>query len=193
VTGGLVLAAGQGTRFGAEPKLLAPFRGRPLLAWAVSAQLAAPGLDRVVVVLGAHAEQVRAAVDLTGAEVIVCTDWLTGQSASLRAGVAALGGCARVLVTLGDQPLITPAAIARVLAAGPGPVRAAYAGRPGHPVVLSGPPLAAVLGLRGDAGARALLAGARLVECADVAGDQDIDTPEDLSGLSRLSGSSTTR
>ena len=53
---GLILAAGGGTRFGAEPKQLAELRGRPLLEWAIRAQCDVPALERVVVVLGAHAD-----------------------------------------------------------------------------------------------------------------------------------------
>ena len=51
---GLVLAAGEGTRFGPEPKLLAELDGRPLLKYAVDAQSAVAELSRVLVVLGAH-------------------------------------------------------------------------------------------------------------------------------------------
>ncbi len=51
---GLVLAAGGGTRFGASPKQLADFHGRPLLEWAVRAQCDVAELSRVVVVLGSH-------------------------------------------------------------------------------------------------------------------------------------------
>ena len=60
--GGVVLAAGGASRFG-SPKQLAELDGRPLLQHAVDAMLAVPAIDPVVVVLGAEAERVRAAVD----------------------------------------------------------------------------------------------------------------------------------
>ena len=88
--GGIVLAAGEGKRFGG-PKQVAVLDGRPLLEHAVRAMLAVPALDPVVVVLGAHADAVREQVDLSGVDVVVCDRWADGQSASLQAGVAALG------------------------------------------------------------------------------------------------------
>ncbi|HYZ79727.1 MAG TPA: NTP transferase domain-containing protein, partial [Solirubrobacteraceae bacterium] len=103
--GGLVLAAGAGTRFGASPKQLADLHGRPLLEWAVSAQCAVAELSRVVVVLGSYAAEVRAGVSFGCAEAVVCADWEAGQASSLRCGVSALGageGISKVIVTLGD-------------------------------------------------------------------------------------------
>jgi CTP:molybdopterin cytidylyltransferase MocA len=181
---GLVLAAGGSTRFGAESKLLAELAGRPLVEHAVRAQCAAAELERVVVVLGANAEHVLAAVDFGRAEPVVCADWAQGQSASLRRGVAALPEASKVVVTLGDQPLITPAAISR-LAAAPGGARAVYRGQPGHPVVLGPEQLRAVRGLDGDAGARALVAGGARIECAGLGSALDVDTPEDLEAAAR--------
>ena len=90
--GGLVLAAGAGTRFGDEPKQLAELEGRPLLEWAVRAQCDARVLERVVVVLGSSAARIRDAVEFGRAEVVVCPDWDAGQSASLRFGLARLAG-----------------------------------------------------------------------------------------------------
>ena len=130
--GCLVLAAGEGRRFGG-PKQLAPLEGRPLLSHVV--ELAAPWDP--VVVLGARADEVRAAAIGPGVRTVVAADWADGQSASLRAGVAALGAdVAWVLVLLGDMPRLTRATVEAVLAArGPDvdAVRAVYDGRPGPP------------------------------------------------------------
>lgn len=182
---GLVLAGGAGRRFGPDVKQLALLDGRPLLEHALRAMLAAPGLDAVAVVLGAHAEQVRAGVDLSGARVVVTEDWAEGQAASLRAGVRALAGAEALVVAVGDQPGLSPAAVAAVLAArAPGieAVRATYDGAPGHPVLLERALLARVGELRGDVGARALLAGAtvRDVDCTGLGDPHDVDTPADL-------------
>ena len=87
-------------------------------AAAVEHALAAlAGLDRVVVVLGARAADVRAGADLGTAEVVVCADWADGMSASLRSGLAALAGEPEVVIALADQPFVTAAAVARVRAA----------------------------------------------------------------------------
>jgi molybdenum cofactor cytidylyltransferase len=182
VSAGLVLAAGEGRRFGG-PKQLAEIDGRPLLEHAV---LAMQGeLDRVVVVLGARAGEVADGADLHGAERVVCSEWQAGMSASLRCGLAALGPVEEVVVTLADQPFITGAAIARVLATPGRAVRAVYAGAPGHPVVLRRALLARAGELRGDAGFRDLLGGATEVECGDLCDPRDIDTREDLEVVRR--------
>ena len=186
---GLILAAGEGTRFGPEPKLLAELGGRPLLEHAVRAQCGVGELERVVVVLGAHADQLLARVDFIRAEPVVCEDWREGQAASLRRGVAELRDASKVVVTLGDEPLITSELIARFVAEPPG-TQAVYDGRPGHPVVLGPDQLGALLGLTGDRGARDLLAGGPKIELGDPRGmGRDVDTTEDLERMRNESGS----
>lgn len=184
---GLVLAAGGARRFGA-PKQLAKLDGRPLLEHALAAMTSAP-LDHVVVVLGAHAEAIARRVDLHGAEPVVCEGWAAGQAASLRAGLAAVPDAEAVAVALGDQPLLSSRAVARVLAArepGVEAIRASYEGRPGHPVVLERALFARLARLTGDAGARELLAEAsvRDVDCDGLGRPDDVDTPEELERLS---------
>lgn len=187
----LVLAAGAGRRFGSA-KQLAAIDGRPLLE-RVLAEVTAPAeprvasgapLAEVVVALGAHADAVLAAVDLHGARPLRVAGWEEGQAASLRAGVAAVApSSAAVLILLGDQPDVGADAIGRVLSAweaqAPRPVRAVHRGRPGHPVLLPRALFPAVADLRGDAGARALLAGAIEVECGPEV-VRDVDRPADL-------------
>jgi CTP:molybdopterin cytidylyltransferase MocA len=182
---GLVLAAGAGTRFGATPKQLAALGDRPLLQWAIDAQTAVdPELvSPVIVVLGSCAEQVRAEIEFGRAQAVVCTDWESGQSASLRLGLRALDGAERVIVTLGDAPLVSSELIARFAQEpDPGPLRAVYDGRPGHPVALGREQIRTLLGVDGDRdeGARALLRGARTIEAGHLCSGRDVDTPEDL-------------
>jgi CTP:molybdopterin cytidylyltransferase MocA len=184
LTCGLVLAAGAGERFGG-PKQLAQLDGRPLLEHALSA---VESLDRVVVVLGAHAAEVLAAVPMHGAETIVCDDWAEGQAASLRAGIASLGSCEAAVVVLGDQPRISREAVARVVAARGGgalAVRATYGGKPGHPIVLERELFPRIAALRGDEGARGILSSieVRHVACDGLGSPADVDTPEALAAL----------
>ena len=183
---GLVLAAGAGRRFGA-PKQLAELRGRPLLEHVVAAMAAAP-LDRVVVVLGAGADDVLARVDMHGAEPVVCDGWQEGMAASLRTGIQAVADAAAVVVILGDQPLVSAAAVARVIEARGGDfdaVRASYGGVPGHPVLLERALFAGVRQLTGDEGARSLLRGARVreVACDGLGSPVDVDTVQQLEEL----------
>ena len=181
MSAGLVLAAGEGRRFGGR-KQLALLDGRPLIEHALAALA---GLDRVVVVLGAHADEVRRGADLGAAEVVVCDGWEEGMSASLRAGLAALRGAEEVVILLADQPFMTAAVVERVRAAAGPAARAVYGGEPGHPVVVRGPLLERAGELRGDAGFRALLGDAAEVECSDVADPRDIDTRDDLEVVRR--------
>ena len=178
---GLILAAGAGTRFGGRLKLLATLHDRPLLQWAVDAQVGVPpsALARIVVVLGACADEVAAAIDFGRAEAVVCGHWKDGQSASLRCGLRALAGEEKVVVTLGDAPLVDSATIAR-FAREPAGTRAVYDGRPGHPVVLGSEHVALLLRGSGDQGARELLRDARVIELGPVSTGRDVDTPSDL-------------
>jgi molybdenum cofactor cytidylyltransferase len=181
---GIVLAAGGSTRFGG-PKQLAPLAGRPLLEH-VATVLAEGAFDDRIVVLGADAERIRGEVDLHGARAVVCREWEQGQALSLATGIAAAGTARAAVILVGDQPLVTAAAIERVLAARGGDalaVRATYDGRPGHPVVIERPLFERVLELRGDAGARALFEGGAEVKevgCEDVASGLDVDTLDAL-------------
>jgi len=180
-----VLAAGAGRRFGpGGPKQLALLHGRPLLEH-VLAEASAAAVDRVAVVLGDRAEPILDRLDLHGATPLVCDSWREGMSAPLREGIEAIAECDAAVVLLGDQPLITAAAVDRVLAArraGTVATRAGYGGHPGHPVVLERRLFPAIRGLAGDAGARSLLGSGRVgtVPCDDVADPLDVDTPADL-------------
>jgi molybdenum cofactor cytidylyltransferase len=188
--GGVVLAAGGASRFG-SPKQLAELDGVPLLQHAVDAMLAVPAIDPVVVVLGAEAQRVREAVDFGEAQIAVCGDWAEGMAASLRCGVEAVGACDWVILTLGDQPRVTPQVIAAVMdhadaaPSGTAAVRATYDGVPGHPVALGRAILPHVAALSGDVGARELLGQAtvRTFEAARLCDPTDVDTPEELEAL----------
>jgi len=187
VIAGLVLAAGGARRFG-SPKQLAELDGVPLLQHAVDAMLAVPALDRVVVVLGAVAEEVAAAVKFASAEPVVCHTWQEGMAASLRCGVEELPDADWVVVTLGDMPGVTPEAIEAVIEEcrpGADAVRADYGGSAGHPVALSRTLLDRVPELRGDVGARELLHDARVrsVEALHLARPDDVDTPDELEAI----------
>lgn len=184
--GGLILAAGKGSRFGGR-KQLADLDGRPLLEHAILAMTASP-VGRVAVVLGAGAESVIARVDFHGAEPILCERWEEGQSASLACGLAELPGCEAAVVTLGDLPHLSTNAIRRVIAArgeGIEAVRATYSGAPGHPVLLERELVDRMRDVTGDHGARNLLLSVsqREVPCDDLGGGEDVDTPAQLDAL----------
>lgn len=118
---------------------------------------------------------------------VVASDWAEGMSASLRDGLAAAAqtDARAACITLVDLPDVGPEVIRRVVeTVGDRPDslgRAAYRGKPGHPVVVGRDHWVPVSqGSSGDSGARDYLAAndAVLVECADLANGHDIDTPE---------------
>jgi len=169
---GVLLAAGAGTRYG-MPKVLAE-QGE-WLRLAVEA-LRNGGCDDVVVVLGA------AVVDVPEpARTVIATDWADGMSASVRSGLAAIVGADLAVLHTVDTPDVGADVVRRVLAAAgtSGLARAAYTGRPGHPVVIAtGFWKALVADLHGDEGARRFLSGRTdvvTVECGDLASGEDVD------------------
>jgi molybdenum cofactor cytidylyltransferase/nicotine blue oxidoreductase len=180
---GLLLAAGAGRRMGTPKALVRDPGGTSWLRRAV-AVLRAAGCEPVTVVLGAQAEDALPLLEDTGATAVVAADWDHGMSASLRAGLLAVEvtGADAVVVTLVDLPDVGEDVVRRVLADPPTPAtlrRAAYAGRPGHPVVLGRDHWAGVLEeTDGDRGARGYLATreVELVECGDLASGADVDS-----------------
>jgi molybdenum cofactor cytidylyltransferase len=111
----VLLAAGGSTRMG-SPKQLLPYRGQPLVRHTAEIALAS-GCDPVMVVLGSHANEIRAALD--GLEVVVVenTDWEQGMGTSIRAGVsgAEIMGAEGVVLAMADQPLVTAEILKRLV------------------------------------------------------------------------------
>jgi CTP:molybdopterin cytidylyltransferase MocA len=181
LTAAVLLAAGEGARYaasgGVEHKLVAPFRGRPLVSWAVE-HASAAAIGPVWVVTGAFDVPVA-----DGVEVLPNPRWAEGMATSLQVAVARARseGLGAVVVGLADQPLVTPQAW-RLVAAADRPIgRALYEGVPGHPVRLAAvvwPELPAT----GDAGARSLIRDhPELVHDVACPGHPaDVDTREDV-------------
>jgi molybdenum cofactor cytidylyltransferase len=192
--GVVLLAAGASTRMG-SPKQLLEVGGQPLILRAVEAALASAAWP-VVVVLGAHAGQIR---PLLARHPVLVTEnpaWAEGMASSLRAGLGTIQTFSRVLdgalVAVTDQPAFSAAAVARLVAAqretGRSIAAARYAGRLGVPVLFGREHFAALGALTGEEGARHFLtihAGdAAEVELPDLA--LDLDTPEDVAVLKVL-------
>jgi molybdenum cofactor cytidylyltransferase len=181
----LLLAAGGSRRMG-HPKQLLEWEGASLVRRAAEAALASRCRE-VLVVLGAHAEEVSAELDGLGVRTCVNLDWREGIASSLRTGVAALGdGAEAVLVLLADQPEVDSTLLDRLIAAreasGLGLAASWYAGVVGAPALFSRRYFPELSSLSGDRGARALLEEHR-DDCALVAAPEaalDLDTPADL-------------
>ncbi len=180
----VVLAAGGGSRFaGPEHKLLAPWRGRPLVTWALEHARAAC-LHRTWVVTGA-VDLMAAGVVPPGVEVLVNPRWAEGQATSLQLAVeaaAAVPEISSLVFGLGDQPSIPPAAWRSVALSTGKPIAAAsYTGRRRNPVRIDRD-CWTLLPATGDEGARTLMRERPdLLMEVDCEGDPiDIDTAADL-------------
>lgn len=182
-TVGVLLAAGGGKRFAASggrtPKLLTPFRGRPLLLWALDAALDG-GFDDTWVVSGA--------TDLSsvlppGLSVIHNPKWADGQATSVTLAIDAAREARfdAVVVGLADQPMV-PATAWRAVADSDSPVAVAtYSGRRRNPVRLARE-MWHLVPVNGDLGAKVVMRHQPwLVEEVPCSGDpRDVDVWEDL-------------
>jgi molybdenum cofactor cytidylyltransferase len=192
---GIILAAGSSSRMG-QPKQLLDWGGRPLVQVATEHALAAR-LNDLIVVTGAAQDLVVAALAGLPLRFIHNPHYAQGQSTSLRVGVAALyAETDAALVLLGDQPFVNAEIIDliidRWLATKAVIVAPRYQGQRGNPVLFSRAVIPELLAVKGDQGARTLLA-ARAAEIAYVDYDDprpliDIDTPEEYARLNALVG-----
>lgn len=185
VIAAIVLAAGQSSRFGG-PKQLARVHGKALLEQTLEA-LRASCIDDVVVVLGAHRQEIEREIRFDRERVVVNPDWASGMSTSIQAGLRAIDTAA-ALIVLGDQPFVAARTIdllvdthrrTRARAVIP-----TYHGVRGNPVLVDRSLFAEMMTLRGDAGFRAIFAnhaGAiEILPVEDRGVVTDIDSPEDL-------------
>lgn len=176
-----------------EPKQLLLWRGRPLLLRAAEAALVA-NVWPVVVVVGAHADQIRPVLAKLPVLIAENPAWAEGMASSLRTGIGVLQQFSRALegavVALCDQPAFTAEVITRLIAAqqatGRSIVASQYAGRNGAPALFLREHFAALGALTGEEGARVLLnrspdvvAAVDLPELA-----VDLDTPADFAAQS---------
>ena len=187
----IVLAAGQGSRFGTAPKLLAALDGKPLVRHAAEAAVASV-CDPVLVVLGRSGPEVTKALAGLQLEFLDNPAYAEGLSTSLKAGFAALpSGAAGAVVLLGDMPRVTAALIDGLVAAweaaGRPPAAVPLAGgRRGNPALLSRALAPGIARLSGDAGAGPLLRalpGVLEWPTDEAAVLQDVDTPAALAAL----------
>ncbi len=181
----IVLAAGESTRFG-RCKQLVPLGGKTLLEHVID-NVAQSDAGDLVVVLGAHAEEIRRRIDLSGKRVVVNSDYARGMSTSIQAGLRALSDAAEAaMIVLGDQPFVAPATMNRLIAeyrrTRAAAVVPTYHGGRGNPVIIDRALFGEMMDVRGDVGFRAILDRHAVTTVAvdDRGVIRDIDTTEDL-------------
>ena len=189
--GGIVLAAGQGSRMPGSQKLLLDIDGVPMVRHVLEA--ASEGGCHQTVVVYAE-EDVKRAIN-GRAEMVYNAKARTGMASSLQAGLRAMRPeIEAAMVLLGDQPLVGSRTVATLLRAwrreGSRPAVAVTQGDDGWapPVILSRELWDELFALRGDAGARQVLQGRpELLDIVPAPGrPDDIDTPDDYAKIVRL-------
>ena len=183
----IVLAAGEGTRMQGRVKQLLPWRGKTLVENAIDIAASSRAAETLVV-LGANAAQIRAAIQGAPARVVLNPDWETGHASSIRAGLNALSReiDAAIFVNA-DQPFLSTDVIDHVVQryyeTGARIVAPRYAGKRGSPVLFDRVHFDELMSLQGEQGGRELLSKYReqiqFVDFEDARLALDIDTPEE--------------
>src|SRR5215471_1791570 len=186
----VILAAGLSSRMGSN-KLLAEWRGKPLLRWAVEAALKSDAKP-VIVVTGHEASKIESALKDLDVRFARSADYAKGLSASLKMGIEAVPESADgAIVLLGDMPGVSAGLIDRMIAGfSPADAReicvATHEHQQGNPVVFARRFFPEILKLSGDVGAKSIIAAHEDVVCEFEAGTaalRDIDTPDALEHL----------
>ncbi|MBF9235460.1 nucleotidyltransferase family protein [Microvirga alba] len=187
----IVLAAGRGTRFGQEPKLLARLGGKPLVRHVVEAAVISIA-DPVIVVTGHRADEIEDSLKGLPTQVIRNASFAEGLSTSLKAGFAALPPKSKAaVILLGDMPLIKAGLIDTLVnrwreMGEPAALVPTLNGQRGNPVVLSRELEDMIKGLSGDVGVGPGLRGRTGVlewPTTDPTILQDVDTSEEIHKL----------
>ena len=182
-TGGVLLAAGAGTRFaGPSHKLLADLDGQSVVSRALESLVGA-SFDAVAVVTGA-VDIAELAADASGGITVISNNhWASGIASSVRcaASWAAQHGHVAIVVGLADQPFVTSAAWQSVAASAAPIAVGTYGRRRGNPVRLARE-VWPLLPYDGDEGARSVMRRFPefVVPVACEGSPDDIDTVEDL-------------
>ena len=187
---GILLAAGESQRFG-QPKQLLDWRGESFVHAVAKTALDA-GLSPVIVVTGAHAEQVSAAVSDLQVQIVNNSEWRSGQASSIRAGLSTLtptpykgeGNSGGAIFLLADQPQVTPTILHALMdehAVTLSPTIApTIQGQRGNPVLFDRITFPDLMELEGDIGGRGIFSKHRVsyLPWHDDALLLDVDTPE---------------
>ena len=184
---GLVLGAGGSRRLG-RPKQLLPYRGTTLLGHVMDMARAC-AFDQLLVAIGGSADDVRAQVDLSGAQIVVNDAYGAGCSSSIAAAIGAVDpACEALVLMLGDMPGVNADTVRALLAGrGDSPLAVCrYDDGRGHPFAFSREVFGELTQLHGDKGVWRLL-DQRAGEVVEIPRPGpiplDVDTPEDYEAV----------
>lgn len=187
----IILAAGASTRLG-TPKQLLPYRQKNLLRHTIEEAIES-GVGPVIVVLGAHANQLAAEAEGYKVNIIQNTGWDEGMASSIRCGIESLQlfepDCAGAILLMCDQPFVHASLIRELVATRKDThkpvITCRYANTIGPPTLFFKSVFPELLELTGDTGARRIVER-HLGEVATVSfpkGSVDIDTASDYDAL----------
>jgi molybdenum cofactor cytidylyltransferase len=183
----VVLSAGESSRMG-RPKALLPISGETFVERIVRV-LGQARVDKIFVVLGHDAENMRRSIEHLPVEILVNTDYRKGQLSSLHVAVRRLErgtDYEAMLVHLVDHPYIdtelVDLMIRRFRDSGKLIVVPRFSGRRGHPVIFARTLFPELLEAPMDEGAKAVV-NAHRADMLEIDTEQegitvDIDTPE---------------
>ncbi|HVZ97061.1 MAG TPA: nucleotidyltransferase family protein [Chitinophagaceae bacterium] len=187
----IILAAGESARFG-QVKQLQLFNGKTLLQHAMDEAMNA-NANPVIVVTGAHAEEIQKSIGKKNTEIIFNPDWRGGMGSGIVTSVRHImqthPDVSNIILAVCDQPFISSSLFNQLaetrLKSKKNMVASAYADTLGTPVLFTKKYFDALLGLRGDEGAKKIVK-ANSNDVATVPfpeGDIDIDTQKDYEAL----------
>lgn len=181
---GIVLAAGESTRYG-QIKQLLDWRGAPFVR-AVAEKALQAGLSPVVVVTGAHSEEIESALHGLDVNITHNPQWKSGQGSSIKSGVLSLAATdvGGAIFLLADQPQITTSVIRALVEKHAEELYAIVAplviDQRANPVLFDQSTFPDLMTIEGDSGGRAVFHKHR-VEYMPWHDDRlllDVDTPE---------------
>ncbi len=184
----VILAAGASTRLG-QPKQLLKLGARTLLMQICETALSIEN-QGVVVVLGAHCEVIKPAVESLPVQVVFNEKWVEGMGSSIACGMSHLPeNTDSVLLLLCDQPFVSTSFLEKLVEKwhffGCAIVASQYGGSFGPPAIFHQKLFVELAALKGQQGAKKLMEKHRsemsLVDFPE--GEKDVDTPEDLGWL----------
>jgi len=189
---GIILAAGESTRYGALKQLLS-WRGKPFVRQVAETALKS-GLEPVVVVTGFRAAEIESALSGLPVSIVHNPDFQQGQGTSIRAGVSALPSkVGAAIFLLADQPQIPVEAIRALVESHGEKMQAILAPlvleeRRANPVLFDRDTFTDLLNIRGDVGGRAIFDKHRVeyLPWHDPSLLLDVDKPEDYEKLKEL-------
>jgi molybdenum cofactor cytidylyltransferase len=135
----IILAAGESKRMG-SPKMLLPFNDRPMIENVIS-NVSGSKADDIIVVLGAYFDEMKRHMQRLDLKYCYNDNYMTGMLSSVQCGFKNLPQDYKAaLVFQGDQPLISPAVVDKVIdeyiRSGKGIIVPVYNSRRGHPLLV---------------------------------------------------------